>query len=165
MVVQHLKVSWHILICLYNSSNPRHMGKSFKSVITVFRGYFKHEDSVHMNSAKNLTHQHLPRHGYGDWKTVCVQPVCIQLHPLDVLLAMALFVPKFGLVLFSGCSCSFHPGEICTGSNKNMSNILKFNCLRTRNTWLNLVEENWGVEMEMQYTKKSHYFVKAYNMM
>ena len=42
------------LIYLYNSSNPRHMGKSFKSLIPVFRGYFKHED--------RCTHTHrLPR--------------------------------------------------------------------------------------------------------
>lgn len=120
-----LNVSWHILICLYNSSNPRHMGKSFKSVI---RALLKHEDSVHL-SAKTwrieyLQTQRVWQENKGFICTACVSsPTCADGH--GVICAKVWF-----LVLFSGCSCSFRPDKICRDAR-----IHQLYCSKTRNVF------------------------------
>lgn len=86
------------------------MGKSFKSVITVFRDY----DNMRTvyTSLPKPKRENTFKDEVMAAKNICVKPA-FPLHSLHVLLAMALFVPQFGLVLFSGCSCSSHQGKIC----------------------------------------------------
>lgn len=106
------------------------MGKSFKSVITVFRDY----DNMRTvyTSLPKPKRENTFKDEVMAAKNICVKPA-FPFHSLHVLLAMALFVPQFGLVLFSGCSCSSHQGKICTGNNTRLGKIRCSSYLRTRN--------------------------------
>lgn len=115
------------------------MGKSFKSVITVFRGYsdVRRVHTVSEGGGKGgvewaaekiqTSHKHLLRHGYGS-RYVCAYAACFfHFIPFIFCQSAAKFVPEFRLVLLSGCSCSFCPHNICTNSNKNSKSVSKKN--------------------------------------
>lgn len=155
-VVQRLKVSWHILICLHATHPIQGTWGSHSKVSSLFSEVTQMwgqctqlqkgnggEGGGGCQKKSNITQTSVETRL---WQQVCMRAACfVFFHfiPFIFCQAAASFVPEFGLVLLSGCSCSFCPFcpcNICAKSNKKSKSVSQKN--KRLNLWSYLTTEN-----------------------